>query len=61
VKLNSGHVFYNIYVNLDNYDLTTLGGRVADVGLGGFALGGFSAVSAMYGLAMDNIFEYRYA
>jgi hypothetical protein len=35
----------------------SLGGRVADVGLGGFALGGgFSALSPMYGLAMDNIF-----
>ena len=49
-----------MYVGLESYNLTTLGGRVADVGLGGFALGGgFSALSPMYGLAMDNIFEYE--
>ncbi|KAJ5270030.1 hypothetical protein N7505_005788 [Penicillium chrysogenum] len=60
VKLGSGHVLHSMYVGLENYNLTTLGGRVADVGLGGFALGGgFSALSPMYGLAMDNIFEYE--
>ena len=60
VKLGSGHVLHSMYVGLESYNLTTLGGRVADVGLGGFALGGgFSALSPMYGLAMDNIFEYE--
>ncbi|CAG8910150.1 unnamed protein product [Penicillium egyptiacum] len=60
VKLGSGHVLYSLYSGLEKYNLTTLGGRVADVGLGGFALGGgFSSLSPAYGLAMDNIFEYE--
>lgn len=60
VKLGGGHVLYSLYPGLENYNLTTLGGRVADVGLGGYALGGgFSSLSPAYGLAMDNIFEYE--
>lgn len=60
VKLGSGHVLQSVYQGLEKHNLTTLGGRVADVGLGGFTLGGgFSRLSAMYGLAKDNVFEYE--
>ncbi|BCS23572.1 uncharacterized protein APUU_40016S [Aspergillus puulaauensis] len=60
VKLGSGHVLYSLYSGLEKYNLTTLGGRVAGVGLGGYAIGGgFSSLSPAYGLAMDNIFEYE--
>ncbi|OGM43868.1 FAD binding domain protein [Aspergillus bombycis] len=59
-KVGSGHVLLSLYQGLEKYNLTTLGGRVADVGLGGYALGGgFSHLSSKYGLAMDNIFEYE--
>ncbi|KAK2594179.1 hypothetical protein QQS21_008118 [Conoideocrella luteorostrata] len=60
VKLGGGHVLYSVYQGLEKYNLTTLGGSVADVGLGGFALGGgMSRLSPKYGLAMDNVFEYE--
>ena len=60
VRLGSGHVLGSMYAGLERYNLTTLGGRAASVGLGGYALGGgFSHLSPVYGLAMDNIFEYE--
>ncbi|KAF7629349.1 FAD binding domain protein [Aspergillus flavus] len=59
-KVGSGHVLLSLYEGLEKYNLTTLGGRVADVGLGGYLLGGgFSHLSPKYGLAMDNVFEYE--
>ncbi|KAE8413974.1 hypothetical protein BDV36DRAFT_303684 [Aspergillus pseudocaelatus] len=59
-KVGSGHVLLSLYEGLEKYNLTTLGGRVADVGLGGYVLGGgFSHLSPKYGLAMDNVFEYE--
>ena len=60
VTLGAGHVLHSIYADLERYNLTTLGGRAGDVGLGGFTLGGgFSHLSPVYGLAMDNVFEYE--
>ncbi|KAJ5632209.1 hypothetical protein N7490_008548 [Penicillium lividum] len=60
VKLGSGHVLYTMYHGLEAFNLTTTGGRVADVGLGGYALGGgISNLSPKYGLAVDNILEYE--
>lgn len=59
-RLGSGHVLYTIYHGLEAYNLTTTGGRVADVGLGGYALGGgISNIAPKYGLAVDNVFEYE--
>ncbi|KAE8382346.1 hypothetical protein BDV26DRAFT_288632 [Aspergillus bertholletiae] len=59
-KVGSGHILLSLYQGLEKYNLTTLGGRVADVGLGGYVLGGgFSHLSPKYGLAMDNVFEYE--
>ncbi|GMG30796.1 unnamed protein product [Aspergillus oryzae] len=49
-KVGSGHVLLSLYEGLEKYNLTTLGGRVADVGLGGYLLGGgFSHLSPNYG------------
>lgn len=60
VILGSGHVLYTMYHGLEAFNLTTIGGRVADVGLGGYALGGgISNLSPKYGLAVDNILEYE--
>ena len=60
VKLGAGHVLYSMYHGLENYNLTSLGGRTADVGLGGYTLGGgLSSLAPKYGLAMDNVFEYE--
>ncbi|KAE8393463.1 hypothetical protein BDV23DRAFT_170164 [Aspergillus alliaceus] len=60
VKLGAGHALLSIYHGLEKYNLTTLGGRVADVGLGGFVLSrGVSHLSPRYGLAVDNVLEYE--
>jgi hypothetical protein len=60
VSLGSGHVLYTMYHGLEAFNLSTIGGRVADVGLGGYALGGgISDLSPKYGLAVDNILEYE--
>ncbi|KAE8355638.1 hypothetical protein BDV28DRAFT_162720 [Aspergillus coremiiformis] len=60
VTLGSGHVLLSLYQGLEKYNLTSVAGRVADVGLGGFVLGGgFSHLSPKYGFAMDNVLEYE--
>lgn len=60
VKLGAGHVLHSVYTDLEKYNLTTLGGRAASVGLGGYTLGGgLSHLSPMYGMAKDNVFEYE--
>lgn len=60
VKLGAGHNLYSAYVDLEKYNLTTLGGRAASVGLGGYTLGGgLSHLSPVYGLAKDNVYEYE--
>jgi FAD/FMN-containing dehydrogenase len=59
-RLGSGHVLHTLYSGLEAYNLSAIGGRVADVGLGGYALGGgISNFSPKYGLAVDNVFEYE--
>ena len=60
VKLGTGHKLHSMYAGLEKHGLTTLGGRASDVGLGGYVLGGgLSHLSPVYGLAMDNVFEYE--
>ncbi|KAJ5462642.1 FAD linked oxidaseN-terminal [Penicillium sp. IBT 31633x] len=60
VKLGSGHILHSLYEELDLYNLTTVGGRAATVGLGGYTLGGgISHLSPKYGLAMDNVLEFE--
>jgi FAD/FMN-containing dehydrogenase len=40
VDAGSGSTIYTLYHGLEAFNLTTIGARAADVGLGGFALGG---------------------
>ncbi|KAM0550275.1 hypothetical protein ACHAPJ_008945 [Fusarium lateritium] len=55
-----GAVLGQVYSTLESYNLTFVGGRVADVGVGGFTLGGgVSNLTPQYGLAVDNVFEYE--
>ena len=59
-RVGAGHILHTLYSGLEAYNLSTTGGRVADVGLGGYALGGgISNLSPKYGLAVDNILEYE--
>ncbi|KAL3418333.1 FAD binding domain-containing protein [Phlyctema vagabunda] len=45
---------------LEPYGLTVVGGRIGDVGVGGFMLGGgLSFLSAQYGFACDNVVNYE--
>ncbi|KAJ6132906.1 FAD linked oxidase N-terminal [Penicillium samsonianum] len=60
VKLGGGHTLHSVYEGLNPHNLTVAGGRAATVGLGGYTLGGgISHLSPIYGLAMDNVFEYE--
>ncbi|KAI0156165.1 FAD binding domain protein [Pestalotiopsis sp. NC0098] len=51
--LGPGLVLGDAYSYLESYNLTNIGGRVADVGLPGYAIGGgISNLSPQYGLAL---------
>lgn len=59
-KVGAGHVLGSLYTSLEAKNLSFVGGRAADVGLGGYLLGGgLSNWSPKYGLALDNILEYE--
>ena len=49
-----------VYTALDQHNLTVVGGRVMDVGVGGLTLGGgLSYLSDLYGLVCDNVVSYE--
>ncbi|TVY14650.1 Bifunctional solanapyrone synthase [Lachnellula arida] len=49
-----------VYTALDPYNVTLVGGRVMDVGVGGLTLGsGLSYLSDLYGLVCDNVVNYE--
>lgn len=55
-----GLLLRDAYAALEPFNLANLGGRTADVGLGGYTIGGgLSALSPKFGLALDNVFEYE--
>ncbi|KAK2616602.1 hypothetical protein QQS21_000425 [Conoideocrella luteorostrata] len=55
-----GATLGKVYTHVEQHNLTFVGGRVADVGIAGFSLGGgISNLSPQYGMAVDNIFEYE--
>ncbi|KAI0140423.1 FAD-binding domain-containing protein [Xylariaceae sp. FL1272] len=59
-SLGPGNTWHNVYSNLEKYNLTMVGGRVASVGIGGLLLGGgISFFSGQYGWACDNILDYE--
>ncbi len=59
-RLGGGALTRQIFAALDPYGLANIGGRVGQVGIGGFALGGGTSVlSAKYGWALDSILEYE--
>lgn len=59
-RVGTGNVLFTSYSGLEQYGLSTSGCRIADVGLGGFALGGgIFNFYPRYGLAADNILQYE--
>ncbi|KAF1816877.1 FAD-binding domain-containing protein [Eremomyces bilateralis CBS 781.70] len=60
VTIGAGARWGEIYTTLEKESLTVIGGRVADVGIGGLVLGGgISFFSGVHGLACDNVISYE--
>jgi FAD/FMN-containing dehydrogenase len=59
-RVGGGALTRQIFAALDPYGLAHVGGRVGQVGIGGFTLGGGTSVlAAMYGWALDNVIGYE--
>ncbi|KAK5119980.1 hypothetical protein LTR85_007056 [Meristemomyces frigidus] len=59
-SIGPGNTWYDVYSDLEDYNLTTIGGRVAAIGVGGLTLGGgISFFSGNYGWACDNVYNYE--
>ncbi|KAJ7184637.1 hypothetical protein C8R46DRAFT_1064684 [Mycena filopes] len=60
VSFESGARWHQVYSALKPYNLTTVGGRVPDVGVSGFLLGGgISVLSLAHGFGSSNIVNYQ--
>ncbi|KAJ7041887.1 hypothetical protein C8F04DRAFT_110770 [Mycena alexandri] len=60
VSFDSGCRWHQVYSALKPYNLTTVGGRVPDVGVSGFLLGGgISVLSLAHGFGSSNIVNYQ--
>lgn len=59
-SLGPGNRWFDVYTVLEPQNLTVIGGRVADIGVGGLTLGGgMSFFSGRYGWACDNVVNYE--
>jgi FAD/FMN-containing dehydrogenase len=59
-RIGGGALTRQVFSALDPYGLAYVGGRVGQVGIGGFTLGGGTSVlSAKHGWALDNVLEYE--
>ncbi|EMD64664.1 hypothetical protein COCSADRAFT_115541 [Bipolaris sorokiniana ND90Pr] len=59
-SIGPGALWMDIYTNLAEHNLAVVGGRVADVGIGGLMTGGgISYFSNQYGWACDNVASYE--
>ncbi|KAM0228592.1 hypothetical protein ACHAP5_011903 [Fusarium lateritium] len=59
-RVGGGSLSRHVFAALDPYGLAYVGGRVGQVGIGGFTLGGGSSVLAsQHGWALDNVLEYE--
>ncbi|KAF7359037.1 Fad binding domain-containing protein [Mycena sanguinolenta] len=60
ISFGSGSRWHQVYAALRPHNLTTVGGRAADVGVSGFLLGGgISALSHAHGFGSSNIVNYQ--
>ncbi|KAI1878936.1 hypothetical protein JX265_003113 [Neoarthrinium moseri] len=60
VSVGSGQRWGNVYSQLDQHNVTVVGGRVLDVGVGGLTLGsGLSYLSDLYGMVCDNVVSFE--
>ena len=60
VSIGAGARWYDVYSQLEPQGISVIGGRVADIGVGGLTLGGgISFFSGRYGWACDNVNNYE--
>jgi hypothetical protein len=60
VSVGPGNTWFDVYSVLQPKDLMVIGGRIADVGVGGLTLGGgLSFFSNIHGFACDNVASYE--
>lgn len=60
VSIGAGRVWTDVYSELDQLNLTVIGGRSGGIGVSGLILGGgISFFSGRYGWACDNIINYE--
>ncbi|TGJ87169.1 hypothetical protein E0Z10_g1588 [Xylaria hypoxylon] len=58
--VGTGMRWGEVYRHLDQYNVTVVGGRIVEVGVGGLTLGsGLSYLSDLYGLACDNVENFE--
>ncbi|RVX75582.1 hypothetical protein B0A52_00935 [Exophiala mesophila] len=59
VAIGPGNVWHDVYGALQSSNIAVIGGRVADIGVGGLTLGGgISFFSNIYGFAADNVASF---
>ncbi|KAL6716687.1 hypothetical protein ACLMJK_006255 [Lecanora helva] len=59
-QVGAGNRWLDVYSHLDPQELSVVGGRVADIGVGGLTLGGgISFFSGRYGWACDGVRNYQ--
>ncbi|KAL8950598.1 MAG: hypothetical protein Q9222_003378 [Ikaeria aurantiellina] len=59
-KVGAGNRWLDVYTKLDPMGLSVVGGRVADIGVGGLTLGGgVSFFSGRHGWALDGVRNYQ--
>ena len=60
VSVGPGNLWYDVYSGLEGKNLAVVGGRVADIGVGGLTLGGgISFFTGKRGWACDNVLAYE--
>lgn len=60
VDVGPGNIWYDVYTATQPQDIVVIGGRVAEIGVGGLSTGGgISFFSNLYGWACDNIVSYE--
>ncbi|KAH7047422.1 FAD binding domain protein, partial [Macrophomina phaseolina] len=59
-SIGPGNTWFDVYTALEPEGLAVIGGRVAEIGVGGLTLGGgISFFSGLYGWACDNVVEFE--
>ncbi|KAG1854013.1 FAD-binding domain-containing protein [Suillus subluteus] len=58
--LGTGAIWDDVYVALEEYNMTVVGPKITGIGIGGIVLGGgYSYLTNQYGLGIDNVVAYE--